>query len=193
MCVLPANPATSDLVASSSGDASAASRLMPRVYDQLRALAAKYLRGERAHATIGATDLVHEAYLRLVDVDRIDWRGKTHFYAMVATQMRRVLVERARAAATHKRGRKPRRVTLDDGLGWTPATAVEILTLNEALDKMGQRHPRRASIAEMRIFASMEMKEMAAVVQASERTVRVEWMKARATLARRLGRPVDSA
>lgn len=178
--------ATEALLAQSRGDARAADRLLPLVYDKLRGLAAKYLRGERPGHSLQATALVHEAYLRLIDISRVDWQGKTHFYAMAARQMRRILVEHARAGSALKRGGGLSRVTFDEGAALDPEQPLELLALDEALDRLAVDHSRPARVAELRLFAGMKVAEMAALLDVSERTVKGDWRLARAWLMRAL-------
>jgi RNA polymerase sigma factor (TIGR02999 family) len=169
-------------------DERAAARLMPLVYDELRALAARYLRAERPGHSLQPTALVHEAYIRMVEVDRIDWKGKTHFFAMAATQMRRILVEHARAASARKRGARPARVTLTTGMNVGAGPSLDLLALDEALSELAALSPRQARVAEMKLFAEMEAREMALLLGVSERTVRGDWRLARAWLTRQLGK-----
>jgi len=181
------------LEAHAKGEGKAADRLLPLVYRDLRALAASYLKKERPGHSLQPTELVHEAYLQLVDQDRIDWRGKTHFFAMAATQMRRVLVEHARASATQKRGQWPTRVTLDDTIAPAAELSIEFLAIDEALTRLGVRHERQGRIAEMRLFAGMLMKEIAAYLGVSERTVRNDWRVARAWLRKEVSPSTGAA
>lgn len=164
-----------------------AARLLPLVYDELRALAASYLRGERPGATLQPTAIVHEAYLRLVDPERVDWKGKTHFFAVAALQMRRILVEHARAAAAEKRGGGLRRVTFSSDMAVAPDRMIELLALDEALAALGRRNERRARVAELRLFAGLLVKETAEHLGVSERTVKDDWRFARAWLMKELG------
>ena len=182
---------TSALEAHVAGDAQAAEQLLPKVYDKLRSLAAKYMRQERPGHTLQATALVHEAYIRLIDIDRMDWQGKTHFYAMAARQMRRLLVEHARTASAKKRGYRGQKVTLDEGHAIDSGEPLETLALDEALTGLAKRHPRQADVAELRLFAGLEVKEVAFVLGVSERTVKGDWRLARAWLMRQL-RPGSS-
>jgi len=179
--------ATELLLAYAGGQERAADRLMPLVYDNLKRLAAGYLEGERSGHTLQATALVHEAYLRLVDISRMDWRGKTHFFAMAATQMRRILVEHARRGGAEKRWDRTQRVTFDEDLVDPGGAGLELLALDESLKKLEAIHPRRARVAELRLFAGLTFKESALAVNASERTVKDDWRVARAWLARDLG------
>jgi len=172
--------ATRLIEAHTGGDQSAAERLLPLVYQDLRALAARYLKGERRGNSLQPTELVHEAYLRLVNQDRVDWRGKTHFHAIAAIQMRRILVEHARAALSQKRGQRPTRVTFDGTLGMTTELSIDFLAIDEALTRLRQRHERQARVAELRLFSGMVIREIAACLGVSERTIRDDWRVARA-------------
>jgi RNA polymerase sigma factor (TIGR02999 family) len=176
------------LTHSAAGDHQAADALLTLVYDDLRALAARYMAGERSGHILQPTALVHEAYLRLVEHDRIDWRGKTHFFAMAAIQMRRILVEHAREAVAEKRGHRPARVSFADDQRITNQPSLEILAVHEALERLGQRHSRQSEVAELRLFAGLTVKETAHAIGVTEMTVSRDWRVARAWLARELSR-----
>jgi RNA polymerase sigma-70 factor (ECF subfamily) len=163
-----------------------ANRLLPLVYVELRRLARAYMRRERVSHTLQPTALVHEAYMRMSNVNRIDWRGRTHFFAMAATQMRRVLVEHARAAGRRKRGAKPLRVELGEGVALTEALSFDLLAIDEGLEQLARRSERQARVAELRLFAGMTAAEIASIVAVSERTVKQDWRIARAWISRRL-------
>ena len=178
--------ATLALTRHSTGDTRAADELLPVVYDELRALARRYMRQEGGYNTLQPTALVHEAYLRLIRINQMDWNGKTHFYAMAATQMRRVLIERARAAKAKKRGAGGIRLTLAEMDTAVPAPTLDLLSLDMALDELENRSARQAKVAELRLFAGMNHLETAHALKVSERTVRTDWRVARAWLAREL-------
>jgi RNA polymerase sigma factor (TIGR02999 family) len=185
---LPATRAeATELLARGIDEPRAADRLLPLVYGELRALAAHYLRSERAGATWQPTALVHEAYLRLIDNERIDWKGKTHFMAMAATQMRRILVDHARARGAKKRGGRPRPVTLTETLLTTEKPSIELLALDEALERLAARSPRQSRVAELKLFAGLLVTEIAFSLGVSERTVKEDWRVARAWLMKELG------
>ena len=177
------------LLAAAGGDPKAADRLLPQIYAELRALAAHYLKGERAGHTLQPTALVHEAYLRLVRIDRVDWEGKSHFFAMAAREMRRVLVDHARRRGADKRGGDWDRVTLSEGIAEQGDHVVDVLALDQALDRVAARHERRARVAELRLFAGLEIGEIAAVLDISPRTAKEDWKMARAWLGRELRSP----
>ena len=179
--------ATASLESHVSGDPKAANELLPFIYEELRKLAARYVRREQPGISLQPTELVHEAYLRLIDISRIDWKGKSHFYAMAAVQMRRLLIERARRARAQKRGGGARRRSLHDDAALVPGASVEVLALDEALVRFANRHARQARVAELRLFAGMTVKEVAHVLDVSEATVKNDWRFARAWLSRALG------
>ena len=164
-----------------------ADRLLPLVYRELRALAARYLRSERAGSTWQPTALVHEAYLRLIESERIDWKGKTHFMAVAAIQMRRILVDHARARAAKKRGGRP--ITLTETLLSTAKPSIDLMALDEALDRLATRSPRQARVVELKLFAGLVSTEIAFSLGVSERTVKEDWRVARAWLMNELAPP----
>jgi RNA polymerase sigma-70 factor, ECF subfamily len=177
------------LITLKDGDrASAAAKLMPLVYDEFRALAARHLRRERADHTLQPTALVHEAYLRLIDQTRVDWQGRTHFFAVGAQAIRRILVDHARQRKRQKRGGGAGRVVLDESVALAPQRAEEILALDEALSRLGQLDSRQAQVVEMRFFAGMSVDEVAGVLGVSKRTIEGDWTMARAWLMRELSR-----
>ena len=128
------------------GDPKAASRLLPIVYDELRRLAAYYMRGEKPGQSIQATELVHEAYLRLVGQERIEWQGRSHFFAMAATAMRRILVDRARRKMAEKHGGGGQRIQLEEALVVSPEKSKEMIALDDALKRLEEILPRQCSL-----------------------------------------------
>lgn len=178
--------ATDDLLAWSGGDASARERMLPLVYDELRRLAAGYLRRERAGHTLQPTALVHEAYLRLIDQRRADWTNRAQFVGLAAVMMRRILVNHARDRLAAKRGGAADRLPLT--LAGEPAGSpeIEVLELHQALDRLAERDRRKAEIVELRFFGGLTMEEIAAAVGVSLATVEREWQFARAWLRREL-------
>jgi len=159
---------------------------MPLVYDEFRALAAHHLAGERKNHTLQPTALVHEAYLRLIDQTRVDWQGRTHFFAIGSQAIRRVLIDHARGKARAKRGGGMARVTLDDAIALAPQRDEDLLALDEALEKLEKLDPRQAKVVEMRFFGGMTVEEVAEALGVSKRTVEGEWTMARAWLLREL-------
>ncbi|HET9038636.1 MAG TPA: sigma-70 family RNA polymerase sigma factor [Gemmatimonadales bacterium] len=163
-------------------------RLVPIVYDELRRIAHRQLRGERSDHTLDTTGLVHEAYLKLSRLDRIEWRDRAHFLAAAAGVMRRVLVDYAVARKAGKRGSGRQRVPLDEVLILADDRAEELLALDEALERLAKESDRAARIVEWRFFAGMSVEETADVIGISPATVKREWALARAWLTRELGR-----
>ncbi len=183
-------PAPSDvsrlLVAWRHGDPQAARRLMPLVYDELRRLSRHYLRRERPEHTLQPTALVHEAFLRLVGKDHPQWQDRAHFFAVAAQQMRRILVDHARAHGADKRGGEALRVTLDDAVAFQDRPTEDLLALDDALSALAELDPRKAKIVELRYFAGMTLQEVAALLDLSMATINNESRLARAWLHRRL-------
>lgn len=159
--------------------------LVEETYSELRRIAARHLRHERARS-IQATDLVHEAYLRLGRDDPSAWRDRTHFLAIAAIAMRRLLVERARARGAAKRGGGQLHVTLDDTLVAAPEAAVDLVALDDALNRLGQLDATQARIVELRYFGGSTIEETAAALGISPATVKRHWTIARAWLLREL-------
>lgn len=169
------------------GDRSAAGKLMPLVYDELRAMADHYFRGQPTDHTLQPTALVHEAFLKLVDQTAVNWQGRAHFLAVSATAMRQILVDHARARATAKRGGDRFQMTLDEALtpfGGSPD--LDLLALNEALSQLAELDERQGRIVEMRFFGGMKVKEIAEVLGVAKTTVDNLWRAARAWLNVRL-------
>jgi len=168
------------------GDQRAADKLLPMVYDEFRALARHYLGQERANHTLQPTALVHEAYLKLVDQTRVDWQGKSHFFAVAAQAMRRILVDHARSRQRDKRGGGRARVALDEAVALSPQKDEDVLALDEVLERLGKLDPRQAKVVELRFFGGMSVEEVAQALGVSKRTVEGDWTFARAWLAREL-------
>lgn len=186
-----------DIVAGLSGPGRSATpeQLMPLVYDELRRLARGYLSRERPGHTLQPTALVNEAYIKLVDQTRVDWQGRTHFFAVGARVMRNLLIDHARGRGRAKRGGAWHKVTLAEGL--TPFTRGELdvdqlLSLNEALERLAELDERQARIVELRFFGGLTVPEVATVLGVSTRTVEGDWTHARAWLKRELSRGAGS-
>lgn len=169
-------------------DPAAASRLLPLVYSELRRLAAKYMRREKPGQTIQPTELVHEAYLRLVGQEHIAWQGRSHFMAMAATSMRRILVERARKKLAEKHGGGGAKIQLDEALVFSPNKSKDIVALDEALKQLEVLSPRQSRIVELKFFGGFEMEEIAKIEGVSVRTVKQDWSVARAWLHREIAK-----
>ncbi|HPF38989.1 MAG TPA: ECF-type sigma factor [Phycisphaerae bacterium] len=185
--------ATRLLARVNDGDSSAANALLPLVYAQLRAIAGGYFRGEPADQTLQPTALVHEAYLKLVRSTESDWQSRMHFCAVAATAMRQILQDRARRRRARKRGGGAQREPLTDQIQ-TPANGatLDILTLNDALEKLEELSPRKARIVELRFFGGLTIEQVASVLDVSHTTIENEWRVARAWLSRELGEEPSS-
>jgi RNA polymerase sigma factor (TIGR02999 family) len=168
------------------GNRAAESKLIALVYQELRRIAALYLRGEASSHSLQPTALVHEAYLRLVGIKSANWQGRSHFFAVSATIMRRILVDHARANKSAKRGEGTYTVTLDSAVLAAPERGPEILALDEALNRLAQLDARQSKIVELRFFAGMTEEEAGHVLGISTRTVKRDWRIAKAWLYKEL-------
>jgi len=186
MASRPSSDATELLRAWSDGDESALDGLMPLVYDELRGLASRYMRQERADHTLQATSLVNEAYLRLIDVNRIEWQNRAHFLAVAARMMRRILVEFARRRHSQKRGGDMTFVPLEDGEHIGSETAVDFVRLSDALTALADHDVRMSQVVELRFFGGMTVDETADVLKVSPETVMRDWKTAKAWLLQEL-------
>jgi RNA polymerase sigma factor (TIGR02999 family) len=169
-----------------AGDQGAMERLLPLVYDQLRGIAHNALRGERTGHTLATTDLVHEAYLRLVDQTRVQWADRKHFFAVASQAMRRILVDYARRHASAKRG-GGKLITLDENQMTVEDRADTLMALDEALDRLERIEPRLARVVECRFFAGLTEEETAEALGVTDRTVRRDWVEAKRWLYEELG------
>jgi len=169
-----------------AGDASALERLTPLVYDELRRLARQCMRSERRGNTLQTTALVNEAYLRLVNSSRVAWNDRAHFFAIAAQLMRRVLVDEARKRHNQRRGGEYTRVSLDEVAMTSPQSEVDMLALDEALDRLALFAPRKCQVVEMRFFAGLSVNETGAVLGVSTDVVKREWRTAKLWLLREL-------
>jgi len=170
-----------------------AERLMSIVYDDLRHLAGNYLRRETPGHTLQPTALVNEAFLKLVDQTRVNWQGKTHFFAVGAEIMRRILVDHARAKKRQKRGGDRQRIALHDDVKISTQGDEDVLAVDEAIVKLAKRDLRQAKIIELRFFGGLTVSEVAEVLGVSKRTVEAEWTMIRAWLRRELSNEDGSA
>ncbi len=181
--IRPSGELTLLLERAGRGDPTAARELLPLVYQQLRASAAKKMAAERSDHTLQPTALVHEAYIRLVGQGQVTWDGRAHFYFAAAEAMRRILIEHARARGRQKRSGDWRRVTLDSvNLAEKNAPIEEIVSVDEAICRMEERDERMAKIVRLRFFAGLSVQETAAALGVTDRTIRREWAVARAWL-----------
>ncbi len=169
------------------GDHSALDKLMLLVYDELHALARRYMRRERGDHTLQTTALVNEAYLKLVGQQSPDWQNRAHFFGVAAQVMRHLLIDHARSKRYARRGGGGTvRITLDDNVAAAPGESVDLLALNEALDRLDAIDERKRRIVELRYFSGLSVEETAEVLGLSVITIKREWLKAKAWLYREL-------
>ena len=174
------------LKAWSGGDQSALNRLTTLVYRELHRMARRYMKDERAANTLQATALVNEVYLRLVDVQKIEWQHRAQFFGLAAQLMRRILIDAARTRGAGKRGGGVFRVDIDQAPLLAPEPDGFILALDAALESLARLAPRQARVVELRYFGGLSEEETAEVMQSSRRTVRRDWQFARAWLMHQL-------
>jgi len=172
----------------SQGDGSALDRLVPLVYDELHRLARRYMRQERPDHTLQATSLVNEAYLRLIDVNRVEWRDRAHSLAVAAQMMRRILVEFARNRQRQKRGGGAVHVSLDHVQELPDSNERDLVALNDALGTLATFDSRMSQVVELRFFGGLTVAETADVLNVSPETVMRDWKTAKAWLIRELRR-----
>ena len=177
----------------SQGDESARERLIPLLYGELHRLARRYMRQERPDHTLQATALVNEAYLRLIDVNRVEWRNRTHFLALAAQMMRRILVEAARNRHRQKRGAGAVRVNIDEIAELPEPQERDLVTLSDALGALATFDARMSQMVELRFFAGLNVDETADVLNVSPATVMRDWKTAKAWLLRELSQPKPTA
>lgn len=176
------------LKSATQGDDSAANELIGLVYKDLRRQAQSLMQGERANHTLQATALVHEAWMQLIKHDRMDWQGRAHFFAMAATQMRRLLVDHSRKKNAARRGGGMPALSLEEGLGLSVDNETDVLALHDALTALEAIDARQAQLVVMRFFGGLTIPEIAAVLGVSTRTVNTDWALARAWLRREMAR-----
>jgi RNA polymerase sigma factor (TIGR02999 family) len=175
----------------SRGNRTALNHLLPLVYAELRRVAARQLRNERADHTLQPTALVHEVYIRLIDQRQVDWQNRAHFFGVSAQVMRRILVDHARRHGASKRGDGVRCVSIDEARDVAAASNdIPILALDHALDRLEQVDPHLAKIVELRAFGGLTIEETAHVLSVSPSTAKRDWRTAKAWLHRELGSEV---
>jgi len=156
--------------------------LLSAIYDDLHRLAAKQMQAERRDHTLQPTALVHEAFLHLVDQTQVDWKNRSHFFAVAAAAMRQILIQHARRRNAAKRGGGWGRITLSQAPADNPGKEIDVLDLDDALNKLALLHERQAKVVELRFFAELKNDEVAEVLQVSPRTIEMDWRTARAWL-----------
>ena len=170
------------------GDRAALDRLIPLVYDELHRLAHIYMTRERPDHTLQSSALVNEAYMRLIDAGRIEWKDRAHFFAVSANLMRRILVEFARSRGARKRGSNAPRVAFEEGVIASPGRDRDLLALDDSLNALAAIDPREAKVVELRFFGGLSAEETAEVLGVSSKTVLREWEHAKVWLLRQLRR-----
>lgn len=171
----------------SRGDATALDQLLPLVYAELRRIAARQIRSERANHTLQPTALVHEVYLRLVDQRQVDWQNRAHFLGVTARIMRRILVDHARRHGAHKRGAGVQCVSIDDAKELVASEELPLLALDDALERLEKLDSDLSRIVELRAFGGMTIEEAAHVLKVSPSTAKRDWRTAKAWLHREFG------
>ena len=170
------------LIRLTDGDGDVLGELLPLVYDELRRLAAGYLRRERPGHTLQPTALVHEAYLRMVDQSQVRWQNRAHFLGVAAQMMRRILVDHARGQRAEKRGGEIQKLSLDENIDVSGERAADLVALDEALERLAEFDPQKARVVELRFFGGLSVEETAEVLGVSAPTVKRQWRMAKAWL-----------
>ncbi len=170
----------------SGGKSESADVLLSLVYDELRRIARQYLRKERSDHTLQPTALVHEAYLKLIDISDISWQDRAHFFAVASNVMRHILVDHARARATDKRGGDAQRIELEDAVKFSGETDIDLLALDEAMKLLAEFDATQSKIVELRFFGGLTIEETAHVLGISPATIKREWTMAKAWLFKRM-------
>jgi RNA polymerase sigma factor (TIGR02999 family) len=176
------NEVTLLLSALTRGDDGAASKLIPVVYDELRRLAASYMRRERPDHTLQATALVHEAFLKLVEQRAVNWQSRAHFFGVAAQLMRRILIDHARGHLRQKRGGEHKKVSLDEAFIFSEQQSAELLAVDESLTRLSKLDARQGRVVDLRFFGGLSVEEAAEVLGISPKTVKRDWSIAKAWL-----------
>lgn len=174
----------------SNGDETAPEELLPLVYDDMRRLARAYFAGERSDHTLQPTALVHEAYIRLVNWENVDWQNRAHFFAVAAQVMRKILIDHARYKKAQKREGAAQKILLDEAVSFSNEKELDLVKLDEALQALKILDERQARIVELRFFGGLSIPETAYILKTSETTVKREWTFAKAWFQRELTRTI---
>ncbi len=170
-----------------AGNRAALDELFPLIYDELKRVAGNKLKNERADHTLQPTALVHEAYLRLISQESVDWANRVQFFGIASEMMRRILTNHAAARNTDKRGGQNLKVELDEALMFTTGRGVDLIALDKALTELAEIDPQQAQIVELRFYTGLKVEEVAELLKISDSTVKREWRMAKAWLFNRLG------
>ena len=181
--MVPSKADVSELLSAlASGSPTAAEKLMPLVYSELKRVARAYMQRERPGHTLQTTALVHEAYLRLVRQENVRWQGRSHFFGIAAQLMRRILIDHARGHLREKRGGAQVILPLNEALAFSPEHSEDLLRLDEALDRLSKLDPRQGQVVELRFFGGLSVEETAEYLKISPKTVKRDWAVAKAWL-----------
>ena len=187
--MIPSSPNVTELLRNwSDGDKQAQEKLFQIVYDELHRQAARYLRNENPGLSLQTTDLIHEAYLRLINQQHVEWQNRLHFFAVAAKVMRHILVDHVRGRQAAKRGGTDIRLPLEDAMMVLSGQDLDFVALDEALNRLAQIDSQQSQIVELRFFSGLSVEETAEVMSVSERTVKRDWNVAKAWLRRELSR-----
>lgn len=181
-----AHEVTELLSALTRGDEDAGAKLIPVVYNELRRLAGSYMRRERPDHTLQATALVHEAYVKLVEQQSVNWQSRAHFFGVAAQLMRRILIDHARGYLRQKRGGEFKKVSLNDAFIFSPEQSSELLAVDESLKRLAELDERQAKVVELRFFGGLSVEETAEVLHVSPDTVKRDWRLAKLWLLHEL-------
>jgi len=185
----PAPPSVTEMLRDwSDGDREAQDQLFRAVYNELHRQAARYLRHEHPGLTLQTSDLIHEAYFRLINQHDVEWQNRLHFFAIAAQQMRRILVDHARSRQAAKRGGSDIRLPLEEAMGVSAERDLDFVALDDALTRLAEIDPQQSQVVELRFFSGLSVEETAKVLGVSERTVKRDWHVAKAWLRRELSR-----
>ena len=187
----PPNEITERLIAWGAGDRAALDQLLPVVYQELRRMAGNYLRQENPGHTLQPTALVHEAWLRLINQARVNWRNRAQFFGVAAQMMRRILVDHAKAKHREKRGGDAVKLSLDDVINLSRERAAELLALDDALDELTRVDERKSRVIELRYFGGFSVEETAQILGVSPETVMRDWKLAKAWLYQQIRQEAD--
>jgi RNA polymerase sigma-70 factor, ECF subfamily len=177
------------LLAWGRGEKAALDQLVPVVHHELLRMARRFMAGERPHRTMQATALVNEAYVRLIQIDRVQWQNRAHFFAVAARLMRRILVDAARARGKAKRGGAMPKFSLDEAMIPAAERAPDVVALDDALQALSAGYPRHADVVELRFFGGLTLDETAKVLGVSRDTVKRDWRFAKLWIVRAMKRP----
>ena len=182
MKTLPSKNITELILAWGNGDKEAIDQLVPLIYEELHRLAARYMRREHPGHTLQTTALVNEAYCKLIDQKNVQWQNRAHFFGIAAQAMRRILVDHARSRLRLKRGGAVNKISLDESALIPQPEMKELISLDDALTRLGEFDPQKSRIVEMKFFGGLSMEEIAEVEKVSKSTIEREWRKAKAWL-----------